>query len=91
MGKCLHRNPIASYVTHSTYGDRFSIIKHPKVMEICREKGICIEMCPISYVLSQPLRMSIHAHRVCYRNEVLVRLTHNCVEEWNNIVNVHIC
>ncbi|KAI0658804.1 Metallo-dependent hydrolase [Cubamyces menziesii] len=29
-------------------GHGFSIIKHPKVMEICREKGICIEMCPIS-------------------------------------------
>ncbi|KAI0332618.1 Metallo-dependent hydrolase [Cubamyces sp. BRFM 1775] len=29
-------------------GHGFSIIKHPRVMEICREKGICIEMCPIS-------------------------------------------
>ncbi|KAI0780414.1 Metallo-dependent hydrolase [Trametes elegans] len=29
-------------------GHGFSIHKHPKLMEICREKGICIEMCPIS-------------------------------------------
>jgi len=27
---------------------RFSIVKHPKIMEICREKGIAIEVCPIS-------------------------------------------
>ncbi|KAH9928472.1 Metallo-dependent hydrolase [Epithele typhae] len=29
-------------------GHGFSIYKHPKLMEICKEKGICIEMCPIS-------------------------------------------
>ncbi|KAI0695871.1 Metallo-dependent hydrolase [Cerioporus squamosus] len=29
-------------------GHGFSIYKHPHLMEICREKGICIEMCPIS-------------------------------------------
>ncbi|RDX47025.1 Metallo-dependent hydrolase [Lentinus brumalis] len=29
-------------------GHGLSIYKHPHLMEICREKGICIEMCPIS-------------------------------------------
>ncbi|KAH9848878.1 Metallo-dependent hydrolase [Lenzites betulinus] len=29
-------------------GHGFSITKHPKLMEICRKEGICIEMCPIS-------------------------------------------
>ncbi|KAI0647558.1 Metallo-dependent hydrolase [Trametes meyenii] len=29
-------------------GHGFSLTKHPKLIEICREKGICIEMCPIS-------------------------------------------
>ena len=27
---------------------RFSIVKHPRLMEICREKGIALEVCPIS-------------------------------------------
>lgn len=29
---------------------RVSLVKHPKLMEICREKGIAVEVCPISYV-----------------------------------------
>ncbi|KAI0636439.1 Metallo-dependent hydrolase [Trametes polyzona] len=29
-------------------GHGFSLIKHPKLLEICREKGICVEVCPIS-------------------------------------------
>ncbi|KAI0636429.1 Metallo-dependent hydrolase [Trametes polyzona] len=29
-------------------GHGFSLSKHPKLLEICRENGICIEMCPIS-------------------------------------------
>ncbi|KAI9061473.1 Metallo-dependent hydrolase [Trametes sanguinea] len=29
-------------------GHGFSMYKHPKLMEVCREQGICIEMCPIS-------------------------------------------
>ena len=27
------------------------MIKHPKLMEICRERGIALEVCPISFVL----------------------------------------
>ncbi|KAI0374656.1 Metallo-dependent hydrolase [Pilatotrama ljubarskyi] len=29
-------------------GHGFSMAKHPKLMEMCREKGICLEICPIS-------------------------------------------
>ncbi|KAI0748686.1 Metallo-dependent hydrolase [Daedaleopsis nitida] len=29
-------------------GHGFSIYKHPHLMDICRERGICLEMCPIS-------------------------------------------
>lgn len=29
---------------------RFSLVKHPKLMEICKTKGIALEVCPISYV-----------------------------------------
>ncbi|KAI0658813.1 Metallo-dependent hydrolase [Cubamyces menziesii] len=29
-------------------GHGFSLIKHPKLLEICREREICVEVCPIS-------------------------------------------
>ncbi|EPQ58065.1 adenosine deaminase-like growth [Gloeophyllum trabeum ATCC 11539] len=29
-------------------GHGFSLAKHPKLMEICKERGIAVEMCPIS-------------------------------------------
>ncbi|KAI0820220.1 Metallo-dependent hydrolase [Trametes gibbosa] len=29
-------------------GHGFSLAKHPRIMEICRERGIAVEMCPIS-------------------------------------------
>ncbi|KAI0820230.1 Metallo-dependent hydrolase [Trametes gibbosa] len=29
-------------------GHGFSLIKHPKLIEICRQRGICVEVCPIS-------------------------------------------
>lgn len=29
-------------------GHGFSLVKHPKIMETCRERGIAIEVCPIS-------------------------------------------
>ena len=32
-----------------TMYDRFSLVKHPKLMEICRKRNILIEVCPISY------------------------------------------
>ena len=27
---------------------RFSLIKHPRLMELCKEQKICVEVCPIS-------------------------------------------
>ena len=33
------------------YSYRFSLAKHPKLIETCRQKGIAVEVCPISYVL----------------------------------------
>jgi adenosine deaminase CECR1 len=27
---------------------RFSLVKHPELIRVCREKGICVESCPIS-------------------------------------------
>jgi adenosine deaminase CECR1 len=33
---------------------RFSLIKHPKLMQICREKNIAVEVCPISCVVHAP-------------------------------------
>ena len=27
------------------------MIKHPRLMEICRERKIAVEVCPISFVL----------------------------------------
>ncbi|KAI0748685.1 Metallo-dependent hydrolase [Daedaleopsis nitida] len=29
-------------------GHGFSLVKHPKIMETCRERGIAVEVCPIS-------------------------------------------
>ncbi|KAH9932261.1 Metallo-dependent hydrolase [Fomitopsis serialis] len=40
-------------------GHGYSLVKHPKLMEICREKGIAVEVCPISYVR---LTSSMPAH-----------------------------
>ena len=37
-------------LTRSSAVGRFSLVKHPKLMKICREKEIAIEVCPISYV-----------------------------------------
>ncbi|OAX42292.1 Metallo-dependent hydrolase [Rhizopogon vinicolor AM-OR11-026] len=42
-------------------GHGFSLAKHPKLMEICREKNIAIEVCPISNeVLRLTSSMSMH-------------------------------
>ena len=42
----MHRLFFRVLYLHTT---RFSIYKHPHLMDLCREKGICLEMCPISY------------------------------------------
>lgn len=35
-----------------TFDPRFSLAKHPKLLEICRERGIAVEVCPISYAIT---------------------------------------
>lgn len=29
-------------------GHGFSLVKHPKLMAMCRERGVALEVCPIS-------------------------------------------
>ncbi|KAJ3548159.1 hypothetical protein NM688_g5331 [Phlebia brevispora] len=53
-------------------GHGFSLIKHPKLIEICREKSIAVEVCPISYVIRAELHEA--TLRRDARNEIL-RLT----------------
>ncbi|KAH9165420.1 hypothetical protein EDB89DRAFT_2116089 [Lactarius sanguifluus] len=38
-------------------GHGFSIVKHPKLMQLCREKGIALEVCPISCRLTSSMPM----------------------------------
>ncbi|KAJ7510093.1 hypothetical protein B0H11DRAFT_2152419 [Mycena galericulata] len=38
-------------------GHGFSLVKHPKLMQMCREKDILIEVCPISYGLTSSMLM----------------------------------
>ncbi|KAF9077125.1 hypothetical protein BDP27DRAFT_1397602 [Rhodocollybia butyracea] len=42
-------------------GHGFSLIKHPKLMQICKERGIAIEVCPISNEILR-LTSSMHMH-----------------------------
>ncbi|THU77915.1 adenosine deaminase-related growth [Dendrothele bispora CBS 962.96] len=44
-------------------GHGFSLLKHPKLMEICRERDIAIEVCPISNEVLR-LTSSINSHPV---------------------------
>ncbi|TFK76212.1 adenosine deaminase-like growth [Pluteus cervinus] len=42
-------------------GHGFSLVKHPKLMELCRDRQIALEVCPISCVCSR-LTSSMPAH-----------------------------
>ncbi|KAJ4487708.1 hypothetical protein J3R30DRAFT_3430448 [Lentinula aciculospora] len=42
-------------------GHGFSLVKHPKLIELCKERGIAIEMCPISNEILR-LTSSMHMH-----------------------------
>lgn len=42
-------------------GHGFSLAKHPKLMQMCRERGIAIEVCPISNEVLR-LTSSMHMH-----------------------------
>ncbi|KAJ3801503.1 hypothetical protein GGU11DRAFT_769377 [Lentinula aff. detonsa] len=42
-------------------GHGFSLVKHPKLIELCKERGIAIEVCPISNEILR-LTSSMHMH-----------------------------
>ncbi|KAH7926643.1 Metallo-dependent hydrolase [Leucogyrophana mollusca] len=57
-------------------GHGFSLVKHPKLMEICREKGIAIEVCPISNeILRLTASMTMHPLPILLNNGVPVALS----------------
>jgi adenosine deaminase CECR1 len=41
-------------------GHGFSLVKHPKLMQICRERGIALEICPISNEILVMIKHSFH-------------------------------
>ncbi|KAF9532145.1 hypothetical protein CPB83DRAFT_659430 [Crepidotus variabilis] len=56
-------------------GHGFSLFKHPKLMKICREKGILLEVCPISNeVLRLTSSMPMHPLPALINNGVPVAL-----------------
>ncbi|KII89146.1 hypothetical protein PLICRDRAFT_175374 [Plicaturopsis crispa FD-325 SS-3] len=56
-------------------GHGFSIYKHPKLLEICREKGIMLEVCPISNeILRLTSSMPTHPLPAMINNGVPVAL-----------------
>ncbi|KAH7908872.1 Metallo-dependent hydrolase [Hygrophoropsis aurantiaca] len=57
-------------------GHGFSLVKHPKLMQICREKGIAIEVCPISNeILRLTASMTMHPLPILLNNGVPVALS----------------
>ncbi|KXN92283.1 Adenosine deaminase CECR1-A [Leucoagaricus sp. SymC.cos] len=56
-------------------GHGFSIVKHPKVMEACRERGIALEICPISNeILRLTSSMPMHPLPIMLNNGIPVAL-----------------
>ncbi|EMD40416.1 hypothetical protein CERSUDRAFT_111019 [Gelatoporia subvermispora B] len=56
-------------------GHGFSLVKHPKLMEICREKGIPVEVCPISNeILRLTSSMPMHPLPILMNQGVRVAL-----------------
>ncbi|KAF8635817.1 hypothetical protein AX15_000017 [Amanita polypyramis BW_CC] len=56
-------------------GHGYSIVKHPKIIEICREKGIALEVCPISNeILRLTSSMPMHPLPIMLNNGVPVAL-----------------
>jgi len=42
---------LGHYQRDEVFWNRYSLIKHPKLVEICRQRQIAVEVCPISCVL----------------------------------------
>ncbi|KAF8637377.1 hypothetical protein AX17_002876 [Amanita inopinata Kibby_2008] len=57
-------------------GHGYSIVKHPKVIEICRERGIALEVCPISNeILRLTSSMPMHPLPIMLNNGIPVALS----------------
>ncbi|KAH8826920.1 Metallo-dependent hydrolase [Flagelloscypha sp. PMI_526] len=57
-------------------GHGFSLIKHPELVKLCRERNICVEMCPISNeVLRLTTSMSMHPLPALYNSGVPIALS----------------
>ncbi|PFH54144.1 hypothetical protein AMATHDRAFT_135550 [Amanita thiersii Skay4041] len=57
-------------------GHGYSIVKHPKLMEICRERGIALEVCPISNeILRLTSSMPMHPLPIMMNNGIPVALS----------------
>jgi len=57
-------------------GHGFSLVKHPKLMQICREKGIALEICPISNeILRLASSMPMHPLPILLNHGVPVALS----------------
>ncbi|KAG8217611.1 Metallo-dependent hydrolase [Butyriboletus roseoflavus] len=57
-------------------GHGFSLVKHPKLMQICREKGIALEICPISNeILRLTASMPMHPLPILLNHGVPVALS----------------
>ncbi|KAF9555864.1 Metallo-dependent hydrolase [Agrocybe pediades] len=57
-------------------GHGYSLVKHPKLMETCREKGIAVEVCPISNeILRLTSSMPMHPLPILMNNGVPVSLS----------------
>ncbi|KAI6036488.1 Metallo-dependent hydrolase [Pisolithus microcarpus] len=57
-------------------GHGFSLVKHPKLMQICREEGIALEVCPISNeILRLTASMPMHPLPILLNNGVPVALS----------------
>ena len=57
-----HYETVSTRLTEST---SFSLIKHPKLMQICREKNIAVETCPISYAINSILLYLPYEFGIC--------------------------
>ncbi|KAF9469287.1 hypothetical protein BDZ94DRAFT_1303779 [Collybia nuda] len=57
-------------------GHGYSVVKHPKIMDLCRERGIALEVCPISNeILRLCSSMPMHPLPILLNNGVPVALS----------------
>ncbi|KAJ6502309.1 hypothetical protein C8R45DRAFT_1060609 [Mycena sanguinolenta] len=65
---------------------RFSLVKHPKLMEMCRERNILIEVCPISYEIQRlTSSMLMHPLPIMMNNGLPVALSSDDPSAFGNM------